>query len=172
MEGVTDTAALARGRRDTCQARLRPPGPEPYPLLVNILEVSGVPSARLVAAGFSNGLSPVKVRIKVAQWCLTLCDPTDCSPWNSPGQNTLPSPGDLPNPGISYIYMHIYKYNVYIYIRCISLYFFSSLFYSAKSLQSCPILCDPIDGSPPGSPIRGILQARTLEWVAISFSNA
>ena len=43
---------------------------------------------------------------------------------------------------------------------------------AAKSLQSCPILCDPIDGSPPGSPIPGILQARTLEWVAISFSNA
>ena len=42
----------------------------------------------------------------------------------------------------------------------------------AKSLQSCPILCDPIDGSPPGSSIPGILQARTLEWVAISFSNA
>ena len=41
-----------------------------------------------------------------------------------------------------------------------------------KSLQSCPTLCDPIDGSPPGSPIPGILQARTLEWVAISFSNA
>ena len=43
---------------------------------------------------------------------------------------------------------------------------------AAKSLQSCPILCDPIDGSPPGSTIPGILQARTLEWVAISFSNA
>ena len=42
---------------------------------------------------------------------------------------------------------------------------------AAKSLQSCPTLCDPIDGSPPGSPIPGILQARTLEWVAISFSN-
>ena len=42
----------------------------------------------------------------------------------------------------------------------------------AKSLQSCPTLCDPIDGSPLGSPIPGILQARTLEWVAISFSNA
>ena len=42
----------------------------------------------------------------------------------------------------------------------------------AKSLQSCPTLCDPIDSSPPGSPIPGILQARTLEWVAISFSNA
>ena len=43
---------------------------------------------------------------------------------------------------------------------------------SAKSLQLCPTLCDPIDGSPPGSPIPGILQARTLEWVAISFSSA
>ena len=43
---------------------------------------------------------------------------------------------------------------------------------TAKSLQSCPTLCDPIDSSPPGSPIPGILQARTLEWVAISFSNA
>ena len=43
---------------------------------------------------------------------------------------------------------------------------------AAKSHQSCPTLCDPIDGSPPGSPIAGILQARTLEWVAISFSSA
>ena len=42
---------------------------------------------------------------------------------------------------------------------------------AAKSLLSCPTLCDPIDSSPPGSPIPGILQARTLEWVAISFSN-
>ena len=43
---------------------------------------------------------------------------------------------------------------------------------AAKSLQLCPTLCDPIDGSPPGSPVPGILQARTLEWAAISFSNA
>ena len=43
---------------------------------------------------------------------------------------------------------------------------------AAKSLQSCPTLCNPIDGSPPGSPIPGILQARTLEWVAISFFSA
>ena len=47
-----------------------------------------------------------------------------------------------------------------------------SLLLTAKSLQSCPILCDPTDGSPTGSPVPGILQARTLEWVAISFSNA
>jgi len=51
---------------------------------------------------------------------------------------------------------------------CISL----SAAAAAKSLQSYPTLCDPIDGSPPGSPTPGILQARTLEWVAISFSNA
>jgi len=44
-------------------------------------------------------------------------------------------------------------------------------FTAAKSLQSCPTLCDHIDGSPPGSPVPGILQARTLEWVAISFST-
>ena len=43
---------------------------------------------------------------------------------------------------------------------------------AAKSLQSCLTLCDAIDGSPPGSPVPGILKARTLEWVAISFSNA
>jgi len=43
---------------------------------------------------------------------------------------------------------------------------------AAKSLQSCPTLCDPIDSSPPGSPVPEILQARILEWVAISFSNA
>ena len=43
---------------------------------------------------------------------------------------------------------------------------------AAKSLQLCPTLCDPIDGSPPGSPVPGVLQARTLEWVAISSSSA
>ena len=48
----------------------------------------------------------------------------------------------------------------------------SPYYAAAKSLQSCPTLCDPMDSSPPGSPVPGILQARTLEWVAISFSNA
>ena len=47
----------------------------------------------------------------------------------------------------------------------------NTLLMLAKSFQSCPTPCDPIDGSPPGSPVPGILQARTLEWVAISFSN-
>ena len=49
---------------------------------------------------------------------------------------------------------------------------FQSAVAAAKPLQSCPTLCDPIEGSPPGSPVPGILQARTLEWVALSFSNA
>ena len=61
-------------------------------------------------------------------------------------------------------------------VGCASNFFLSSkkmaLAAAAKSLQSCLTLCDPIDGSPPGSPVPGILQARTLEWVAISFSNA
>ena len=50
--------------------------------------------------------------------------------------------------------------------------FLLNLYAAAKSLQSCLTLCDPIDGSPPGSPVPGVLQARTLEWVAISFTNA
>ena len=50
--------------------------------------------------------------------------------------------------------------------------FYATAAAAAKSLQSCPTLCDPIDGSPPGSPVPGILQARTLARVAISFCNA
>ena len=51
-------------------------------------------------------------------------------------------------------------------------YIYTAATAAAKSLQSCPTLCDPRDSSPPGSPVPGILQARTLEWAAISFSNA
>ena len=77
----------------------------------------------------------------------------------------FPSPGYLPDPGIK---------------SCLPELQADSLLseppgnpnQSAKSLQSCPTLCDPIDGSPPGSPVPGILQARTLDWVAISSSNA
>ena len=58
-----------------------------------------------------------------------------------------------------------------IYVTYIWLYIYSTAA-AAKSLQSCLTLCDPIDGLPPGSPVPGILQARTLEWIAISFSNA
>ena len=59
---------------------------------------------------------------------------------------------------------HKEKFPVYL--------FFTAAAAAAKSLQSCPTLSDPIDSIPPGSPVPGILQARTLEWVAISFSNA
>ena len=64
-----------------------------------------------------------------------------------------------------------------LFFLCIYLYLFingnhAAAAAAAKSLQSCPTLCDPRDGSPPGFPVPGILQARTLEWVAISFSNA
>ena len=77
----------------------------------------------------------------------------------------------------SFCLQSLYKINV---IRLVQLnYGFTLLSFgiwywkvAAKSLQSCPTLCDPIDGSPPGSTVPGFLQARTLEWVAISFSNA
>ena len=62
--------------------------------------------------------------------------------------------------------------NLLIKINKITLRYWLSSAAAAKSLQSCPTLCDPIDSSPPGSAVPGILQARTLEWVAISFSNA
>ena len=60
----------------------------------------------------------------------------------------------------------------FIYLLTGSLCLLTAAAAAAKSLQSCPTLCDPIDGSPPGSPVPGILQARILEWVAISFSSA
>ena len=59
-----------------------------------------------------------------------------------------------------------------LYNKCVVYITLNKCVAAAKSLQSCPTLCHPIDGSPPGSPVPGILQARTLEWGAISFSNA
>ena len=59
---------------------------------------------------------------------------------------------------------------LYLFFSCLQVPYTATA--AAKSLQSCPTLCNPIDGSPPGSPVPGILQARTLEWVAISVSNA
>ena len=69
---------------------------------------------------------------------------------------------------------HTFKILGTLIIQMIKMYLFPSGRHAAaaKSLQSCPTLCDPIDGSPPGFPVPGILQARTLEWGAISFSNA
>ena len=75
------------------------------------------------------------------------------------------------------MYVNVYAYLFIIHNIFLSWNWNATLSYvaaaaAAKSLQSCPPLCDPIDGSPQGSPVPGILQARTLEWVAISFSNA
>ena len=94
-------------------------------------------------------------------------------PWNSPGKNTGVDCHSLlqgifltqgSNPGPLHCRQIIYHLNHQESPLIAAA--------AAKSLQSCPTLCDPIDGSPPGSPVPGILQARTLEWVAISFSNA
>ena len=74
----------------------------------------------------------------------------------------FPSPGDLPDPGIKTRSPTMQADSLPS----------AAAAAAAKSLQSCPTLCDPIDSSPIGSPVPGILQARTLEWVAISFSNA
>ena len=113
-----------------------------------------------------------------------LCKPLHCSPPDFSVHEILqarirsglsfPSLGDLPDPGIYpsapafpalvsrfFIGEPLWKPSLHMYAAA-----------AAKSLQSCPTLCNPIDGSPPGSPVPEILQARTLEWGAISFSNA
>ena len=111
----------------------------------------------------------LKVKMKVAQSCLTLCDPVDCSPWNSPGQNTGVGslsflqeifPTQESNRGLPHCKRILYQLS-----------YQGSPAAAAKSLRLCPTLCDPIDGSPPGSPVPGILQARILEWVAFPFSR-
>ena len=96
---------------------------------------------------------------KSRQSCLTLCDPIDGNP---PGS---PAPGKPEGRHYCFLKEEAEKATqVLTWLVAAAA--------AAKSLQSCLTLCDPIDGSPPGSPIPGILQARTLEWVAISFSNA
>ena len=71
-----------------------------------------------------------------------------------------------------YIQYTVYNYLWIVWQNSLNTWMCSAAAAAAKSLQSCLTLCDPIDSSPPGSPVPGILQARTLEWVAISFSNA
>ena len=83
-----------------------------------------------------------------------------------------PSPNVTVNTFISLIF----SFHLFIYLSIVDVltykFWMCNIHAAAKSLQSCPTLCDPIDGSPPGSPVPGILQGRILEWVAISFSNA
>ena len=102
----------------------------------------------------------------------------------------FPFPGDLLDPGIEptspivagrffttgppgkaliLLYAHVYRHSSLCTVLVIQQFVAAA---AARSLQSCPTLCDPIDGSPLGSSVPGILQARILEWVAISFSNA
>ena len=73
-----------------------------------------------------------------------------------------------------YFIFHLFSVFYYLVPIIINIYFPDEnvIHAAAKSLQPCPTLCDPIDSSPPGSPVPGILQARILEWVAISFSKA
>ena len=88
----------------------------------------------------------------------------------------FPSPGDLPNPGIEPRSPALQEDSLQSEPPGKKPLDFdhspADAAADAKSLQSCPTLCDAIDGSPPGSPVPGILQARILEWVAISFSSA
>ena len=103
----------------------------------------------------------MKSESEVAQLCLTLSDPMDCS---------------LPGSSVHGIFqVRVLEWGAIAFttgnssgdeLKSVT------AAAAAKSLQSCLTLCDPIDGSPPGFPVPGILQARTLEWVAISFSNA
>ena len=83
----------------------------------------------------------------------------------------FPPPGDLPDPGIE-SRLKIEFAGGFLISESPGNSWVCLAVTAAKSLQSCPTLCDPIDGSLPGSAVPGILQARTLEWVAISFSNA
>ena len=102
----------------------------------------------------------------------------DCSPPGSSVHGILqsrilgcPPPVDLPNPGMKPMSLGLLRGRWILYpLRHLESPYSTAA--AAKSLQLCPTLCDPIDGSPPGSPVPGILQARTPEWVAISFSNA
>ena len=119
----------------------------------------------------------------VAQLCPTLCDPIDCMqparllcPWDSSGKNTGVSchsllQGIFLTQGANSCLLHC-GWILYHLSHQGSPQISTAAAAAAKSLQLCPTLCDPIDGSPPGSPVPGILQARTPELVAISFSNA
>ena len=109
-----------------------------------------------------------------------LCDTMDCSPSGSfvhailqvriPEWVAMPSSrrSSQPRDGTQVTYVSCIGRHVLYCQRHLG----STSMCAAKSFQSCPTLCDPIEGSAPGSPVPGILQARTLEWVAISFSNA
>ena len=118
-----------------------------------------------------------------AQSCRTLCNPMDCSPAGSsvhgisPGKNTgvgchFQLQGVFLTQGLNPRLLHLLHWQVDSLPLCHLVRPHLWVAAAAASLQLCPTLCNPIDGCPPGSAILGILQARTLEWVAISFSSA
>ena len=142
-------------------------------------------------------ISNAKVKLcsvsSVAQSCPTLCDPMGCSTPGLPVHHQLPELTQTHIHRVGHAIQHLilchplllWRIGVNESHHCPtkgreeSLITFSDphrcrgvAAAAAKSLQSCSTLCDPIDGSPAGSPVPGSLQARTLEWVAISFSNA
>ena len=114
----------------------------------------------------------MKVKVLISQSCPTLCDPMDSRPPESSVH------GILQARILEWVSIPFSRGSSQprdqTWVSCIAGRFFMvwATRVAAKSLQSCPSLCDPIDRSPPGFSIPGILQARTLEWVAISFSNA
>ena len=94
----------------------------------------------------------VKIESEITQSCLTLSDPMDCSPLGSSTHGIFQA--------------RVLEWVAIAFSKAVSA--AAAAAAAAKSLQSCLTLCDPRDGSPPGSPVPGILQARTLEWVAIA----
>ena len=118
----------------------------------------------------------LKSESEVAQSCPTHRDPMDCSLPGSSVHGIFQA--RVPEWGATAF--SITRLAYLISPKPVALFLFSGVVCvgegtaaaaTAKSLQSCPTLCDPIDGSPPGFPVPGILQARRLEWVAISFSS-
>ena len=125
--------------------------------------LASIPFQCLIAHSLRGSRFPMeslRVKVLVAQSCLTLCDPVDIQAMEFSRTRILEWVAIPFSRGSSQPRNRI------------RVSFIAAAAAAATSLQSCPTPCNPIDGSPPGSPVPGILQARTLEWVAISFSNA
>ena len=122
---------------------------------------------------FFNSMYESEVKVLVTQSCPTLCNPMDC---NLPGSSVHRILKARTGVGS---HSHCRRSSLprnWAQVSCIASRLFAiwatAAAAAAKSLQSCPTLCHPIEGSPPGSAVPGNLQARTLEWVAVSFSSA
>ena len=111
----------------------------------------------------------VKSESEIAQSCATLRDPMDCS---LPGSSVHGICQARVPEWVAIVFSNKLFSHSFSFKEQVSFNFMAAAAAAAKSLQSCPTLCDPMDCSLPGLSVHGILQARTLEWVAISFSNA